>query len=511
MRTLKNVHVLQLGTEDYSQFMPVAQCAKWHYEPSFEKLDINEFDVSIIGRRIEEDELNLLRKYTKAYSVFIMDSVEIGEYEDPIRVLLESRKGQVISGEQLSTLLQEDLYDYFSKSYGERDDIQNLNIAQGFSGTVKWDGYQGVELYGDYGEKMTQIAFWRNTLPIDLNQSIEYWLEYNKDPSVEISMEIVQFPAGTVSEIDNVWTFSEQQLNDVVHITNDKRDGNFFVSLKAKGSGKLKIIALHDRHSRRGKGLFIPGGKRLVTSDREEVFYYFDPGNMRPPLNVYFSGYKTKEGFQCYNMMRKLGYPFLLIAEARLEGGCAYLGSEEYENLINKVIKQHMDELNFDNSQVIMSGLSMGTVGAMYYGSDIHPHSVIVGKPLASFGNVAANERINRPGGFATSLDVLKKLCGSMDQQSVEQLNNRFWDKFRNTNWSGTRIAVAYMIEDDYDNTAYNNLLASLKDSGVQIYGKGLHGRHNDDTAGITSWFVSQYKKIIENEFHKKSEQIDLW
>ena len=67
------------------------------------------------------------------------------------------------------------------------------------------------------------------------------------------------------------------------------------------------------------------------------------------------------------------------------------------------------------------------------------------------------------------------------------------------------------MIEDDYDNTAYRDLLDNLKDSGVQIYGKGLHGRHNDDTAGITSWFVSQYKKIIENEFHKKSEQIDLW
>lgn len=503
---MKNVQVLQLGTEDFSRLIPVAECAEWYYEPDFNEIDIREFDVVILGRQIKEEEVSILHRLTKAYTLFLLDSVELGADETPTKWIFNVRKGQIISSHQLEGFLRYDLKDYFSKPYGEKYKPVNLSIAQGFSGTVKWDGYQGVELYGDYGEKMTQIAFWRNTLPIDLNQSIEYWLEYNKDPSVEISMEIVQFPAGTVSEIDNVWTFSEQQLNDVVYITNDKRDGNFFVSLKAKGSGKLKIIALHDRHSRRGKGLFIPGGKRLVTSDREEVFYYFDPGNMKPPLNVYFSGFKTQEGFEGYYMMRKLGHPFLLIAEARLEGGCAYLGSEEYENLIIKVIKQHMDELNFDNSQVIMSGLSMGTVGAMYYGSDIHPHSVIVGKPIASFGNVATNERINRPGGFATSLDVLKKLCGSMEQQSVERLNNRFWDKFRNTNWSGTRIAVAYMIEDDYDNTAYNNLLASLKDSGVQIYGKGLHGRHNDDTAGIISWFVSQYKKIIENEFHKKSE-----
>lgn len=503
---MKNVQVLQLGTEDFSQIMPVGQCAEWCYEPDFNEVDIREFDVVILGRQIKEEEVSILHRLTKAYTLFLLDFVQLGADETPTRCFFNMRKGQIISRQQLEGLLKYDIKDYFSEPYGEKYKPVNLSIAKGFSGKVKWDGYQGVELYGDYGEKMTQIAFWRNPLPIDLNQSIEYWLEYNKDPSVEISMEIVQFPAGTVSEIDNVWTFSEQQLNDVVHITNDKRDGNFFVSLKAKGSGKLKIIALHDRHSRRGKGLFIPGGKRLVTSDREEVFYYFDPGNMKPPLNVYFSGFKTQEGFEGYYMMRKLGHPFLLIAEARLEGGCAYLGSEEYENLIIKVIKQHMDELNFDNSQVIMSGLSMGTVGAMYYGCDIHPHTILVGKPLASFGNVATNERINRPGGFATSLDVLKKLCGSMDQQSVERLNNRFWDKFRNTNWSGTRIAVAYMIEDDYDNTAYNNLLASLKDSGVQIYGKGLHGRHNDDSAGIISWFVSQYKKIIENEFHKKSE-----
>ncbi len=36
-------------------------------------------------------------------------------------------------------------------------------------------------------------------------------------------------------------------------------DGPIFVSLLAKGKGKLKIINLHDRHSRKSYGEFFPG------------------------------------------------------------------------------------------------------------------------------------------------------------------------------------------------------------------------------------------------------------
>ena len=78
---------------------------------------------------------------------------------------------------------------------------------------------------------------------------------------------------------------------------------------------------------------------------------YFDPGDMKPPLNVYFSGYKTQEGFEGFYMMRNMGTPFLLISEARLEGGAFYLGDKEYENLIVSGIQDCLKQLGFDNSQ----------------------------------------------------------------------------------------------------------------------------------------------------------------
>ena len=147
----------------------------------------------------------------------------------------------------------------------------------------------------------------------------------------------------------------------------------------------------------------------------------------------------------------------------------------------------------------------MGTYGALYYGCDIRPHALILGKPLASIGNVAGNETLGRPGGFPTSLDVLMFLNGNTTEEAKEELNQRFWKKFDATNWQDTKFVVSYMIEDDYDGSAYQDLIRNLKDPGVSIYGKGIHGRHNDNSDAIVSWFLSQYERILEEDFGRKA------
>ena len=163
-------------------------------------------------------------------------------------------------------------------------------------------------------------------------------------------------------------------------------------------------------------------------------------------------------------------------------------------------------ELGFSNNDVILAGISMGTFGALYYGCDIRPHAMLLGKPLTSVGAIAANETLHRPGGFSTSLDILKYLSGSTDGDAIETLNARFWNKFDATDWSNSKFIVAYMIEDDYDRTSYMDLISHLHSDGAQLYGKGLHGRHNDATSGIVSWFVSQYKKVLREDFGRRIE-----
>jgi accessory secretory protein Asp2 len=63
------------------------------------------------------------------------------------------------------------------------------------------------------------------------------------------------------------------------------------------------------------------------------------------------------------------------------------------------------------------------------------------------------------------------------------------------------------MIEDDYDPSAYQTLLEHLSSSGVQVYGKGLHGRHNDNTGGIVGWFTSQYENVLKEDFGRRMHE----
>lgn len=500
---MKKVRVLQLGTRDLSRSMQISDHAEWFYEPNLSQLTEKEFDVAILDREVLVCEFDFLIRSLRAYTLFATEGVRLTE-GGITQQLMARKKGKQISEEELAILLKAELPDYFSGSYGEKLSLQDLSVAQGFKGKVFWKGHEGVDLCGEFGDELTQIAFWRYNAPIAADQVLEYWLEYAKDDSVEILLEVamIQFGFGAFPKSIEVLAFTEKDLDDVVYIDNTGNSRRFlFVSLKARGTGNLEVIALHSRYSRRGQGSFLPGGKRSVTSEREEIFYYFDPGSLAPPLNVYFSGYKTQEGFEGYEIMRRMGHPFLLITDTRLEGGAAYMGSEEYENAIEQIIRDHMGELDFQPSEVIMSGISMGTFGALYYGCRIQPYAIVVGKPLASFGDIAENERINRPGGFPTSLDLLHKFCGDLSKDAVKRLNDKFWNVFDETEWHDTQFAVAYMIEDDYDQAAYEKLQSHLKGTGVKIYGQGLHGRNNDNTAGIVNWFLNQFHRIVQDDF----------
>lgn len=509
---MKTVRVLQLGATDFSSQMEIAECGEYHYEPDFSVLPEKDFDVVILDREITRDESEYLIRSMRAYTLFLTDTVDL-EKTDETRQLFIMKRGKQISQQELRTLLKDELTDYFPGSYGEKWTIDNVLVAKSFAGEVSWRGFGGIDLNGDFGLEQRQLLLWRNNLPIDTDQALEFWLEYTKDDTVEIALEIHMLYHGYGSDIaeEKIRTFSEAEMADMVWVENrGAKVGFLSASLKASGRGHLTVTALHVRHSRRGKGQFIPGGKRWASSQREELFSYFDPGDLTPPLCVYFSGFREQEGFEGYYMMRSMGRPFLLLSDPRLTGGAFYMGTAEYEAMVEQVIRMYMRELGFQNTQVILSGISMGTFGALYYGCRIRPHTVLLSKPLVNPGNVAANERLNRPGGFPTSLDVLLKFCGSLRPEMIERLNRRFWNLFDGTDWSGTQIAVTYMIEDDYDDLSYPQMQSHLKGTNVTLYGKGLHGRHLDASPDTTQWFRSQYDRILQEAFTKSEKTRDL-
>lgn len=500
---MDEIRILQLGQEDWRKIYALPEGVALDYAEAFRELPEKPYDMFFLDRNPLDEEIELLFQGAKAYTLFVTDRVEV---QGRAEWLCRSRKARHIARTDIQRFLTEESRYYYSRPYGEKFRLADVAIAQGFQGKVRWNGNQNVLLEADFGDAFRQVAYWRYNSPVPRGQAVDFWLEYHRDPEVEISMVLTLFAAGSASDVLEQWELGEGELEKVVQVACGKGDGTFFVSLRAKGRGRLWLTALHKRISRGSHGYFLPGGERYVTAGREEAFCYFEPGDMKPPLNVYFSGYKTLQGFEGYYMMRGLGCPFLLLSEPRLEGGGFYMGSSDYEHMFANAIRKHMEELGFTAEQVILSGLSMGTFGAIYYGCDIRPHAMIVGKPLASIGNVAANEKHLRPGGFPTSLDVLRAQCGGLGEEDVERLNEKFWKKFREADWGNSKFAIAYMIEDDYDADAYETLLSHLQSGGVQAYGKGLHGRHNDNTQGIISWFLGQYNKILREDFGRRRE-----
>lgn len=498
------IRILQLGTENWKNRYRLPDYVELTFSERFTETVKRPYDLVFVDRVLLEEEIEFLNPATKPYTLYVTDK-EV--WTEGIGKYYACKKGKRIDTGKIQDFLWNEARNYFDKPYGEKCDFVNLAIAQGFKGSVSWNGKCNVIVEGDYGQELNQIAYWRNNIPIFEGQAIDFWLEYKKDPNVELALSVTQFKNGAVSNVQQTWFFPEEELDDVITVENLQANGSLFVSVLAKGSGKLEIISLSNRYSRRGHGVFLPGGNRYVTSDREEIFYYFDPGDMKPPLNVYFSRYKTLQGFEGHQMMKKMGCPFLLISEPRLDGGCFYLGSKKYEKAMADIITDHMQELEFSKEQVILSGISMGAFAALYYGCDILPHAMIVGKPLLNIGDIAANERLHRPGGFPTSLDVLQYLMGSNDEASVQKMNDRFWNKFETTMWEKSKFVVAYMIEDDYDFKAYNMLLGHVKSEHTKVYGKGIHGRHDDESRAINEWFKSQYEKILLEDFSRKVEQ----
>lgn len=497
-----SIRVLAYLNQETIRGMTYPEGCEWTFDPSLEKLEgeREEYDVCLVGHPLTDRECDLLMSRVRAYSLFFLSDLTMTE---KMQHLLQCRVGTMLSSEDLENFLEEDLKDYFHKPYGQKVFLSSLEISPFFQGRIHWEGMTECQLEGDFGDDLQQLAFWRMNMPLYSDQPLEIWFEYDRSESAEIVLEVELYAGDEEASLLDQWTLSEEDLKSP-YVLESMNSGYLFFHLKARGKGRISIISLHIRFSRHKKGLFLPGGQRFVTKGKEEFFYYFDPGDCKPPLSVYFSGYRTQEGFEGYYMLRKLGCPFLLISDPRLEGGAFYLGDQEYEEGILSVIDHYLDFLGFDPKNLILSGMSMGTFGALYYGTYLRPAYIILAKPLENLGSIAQAERLERPGGFPTSLDVQWKRMHSLSRKDSDEMDQSFWKRFSSADWSKTTFSVAYKIEDDYDRSGYQDLLLHLRSNGVRLIGQGRHGRHNDNSGESISFFLRQYRMIMRKRYGRK-------
>lgn len=321
------------------------------------------------------------------------------------------------------------------------------------------------------------------------------------DVDVELKLKVNKIDLRTHQIIESV----EKTGLDIVKgidLVGDELNGyNVQAMLYARGRGRVRVGNFHMRRSRGPYGNLMPNDGRIISQKlHDDVIYYFDAGDLKPPLNVYFSGWRTKEGYEGNRMMQSMGAPYILIADQRLKGGAFYMGDASFEQAIVALIQEKLQDLNFDAHDVILSGMSMGTFGAMYYGSQLTPQAIIVGKPLTNLGDIAQNGRVKRPDDFNTIEDIQLYYEGDLSDAASKRLNERFWRVFEQGDFSKTTLALAYMEQDDYDDQAFYDVQKSVKAHypNAKILARGFEGRHNDNTADVVAWFQLQYRKQLE-------------
>lgn len=533
----ESIKILQIGKENWKHFYQVSEKLVWDFLHEDEtdsilkeieennkktKDEIDEIDKLLEEKANEEIEGQIDIKFNYDVVIFSEKNIEcIKKFEDNLKVyriiydinsnltkdienILENKFAYGFNYNNKQKLIDKLEYMFYGKSsYGAMQSIKNLNINNKYLANTTYQGNIYAEVEQDFGKEYQQVASWKYDFDYR-NKVQEFWPEYRLEGNCQLKIKIYSVRKGSMSEIVKVEEYEGKDLDELL-IFESTEDTNvsLVVSVLVKGKGKVKLGPLHCRDSRLGIGSFFPGGKRLVDANRQEIFYYFDPADFKPPLNVYFSGYKTLEGFEGYGFIKHMGAPFLLIAEPRIEGGGFYMGSEEYENNVKDIISSALEWLGFNNDDLILAGLSMGTFGALYYGSMLKPHSILVGKPLVNIGDIAKNEKLIRPEGFPTSLDILRSMTGGITNEHIEELNNRFWKKFNIADFSDTTIVVSYMKHDDYDATAYYDILDSFNAREGKIISKGIEGRHNDNTSAIVNWFITQFNSILKNDFER--------
>ena len=204
------------------------------------------------------------------------------------------------------------------------------------------------------------------------------------------------------------------------------------------------------------------------------------------------------EGFEAYPLFRRNHTPALLFTDMRLAIGQFYTG-QLIEERIKQVIISTLQKLGFNNQQLVMNGISMGTYPAVKLGAQLSPYAINVAKPTLDLGQVAVRSRLERPDEFDTIFDIDNQLVDSLNTKTLERLDQEFWQLMDKNDLTKTRLYIGYMANDDYDNLAMKRMhKSSAIKKSLLFVSKGFPGRHNDDPM-VVQWFAERLNEINRN------------
>ena len=517
------MRVLQLGEQNWKELYQVGNDLDWYFNDFVElnQKEINSnkekkgkkkrpknFDVVIVTGKntMSKKDWEKLHSLVLTHHVLYMPEV-MENIDEATSYFLKSLSAQPIV-EEPQKLINKLLGRYFSGQSGMRIFPTELMLNSQIIKDFEYPDAGHLKLNLDTNNEWINIGTYKSGIFIDPYKLICLWLSVKKN-NFKIRMRLfIQHPGsdGDVTEqrLIDLTNYGDDDYYSQLELSENYRTTT--VSLEVKGKGELTIGPLHSRWGRDGAGALMAGGKRIIDpKNRDDIAYLFNKGDLKPPLNVYFSGAREAEGFEAFYLFRNAKAPSLLFTDMRLNIGAFYDDKDGFMGKeIKRVIKEKLAELGFDSSQLVMNGISMGTYPAIKYGAQLQPYAINVAKPLTNLGYIATRTALERPDEFATIFDIDNNLVDSLNKEELEKLDKRFWQEFDQQDLSQTRLFIGYMENDDYDDHASRDLSKSpAVKKALQFSTKGFAGRHNDDPA-VNSWFISRLNEILR-DFGRKN------
>lgn len=189
--------------------------------------------------------------------------------------------------------------------------------------------------------------------------------------------------------------------------------------------------------------------------------------NPSDTLIVVFSGFSAENEKPKYNYVRSLrkvlvNKLFILDDFGYGQRGTYYLGEDGVffvEELVDQLISNLKKSLNVQ--RLICLGSSKGGSAAIYYGFKHKAKWVIAGAPQFYIGDYLK---------VGSHKEILKKIMGSLSDQSIEYLNQLLPNAIKNSDLS-TEVFLHYSTNDKYTYEKHViDLIAALDAKGIKVH-----------------------------------------
>ncbi|MBS5355042.1 MAG: accessory Sec system protein Asp2, partial [Streptococcus parasanguinis] len=280
-------HILQIGSSNWQDQVDLPAGLGWHFfqvtalpslKDYMEEEEISKFKALILEKPEDLLALGEDLTYFQPYTVFYDDSHQLETPSEELAhflTLKQARPWDFSNKPQFLYVIERFLYD---NQYGDSFMVGDLQVRPDFAGQQTVLGQHFLKLDGAYGEEFTPIVQWVYNYVYDASRPINFWLEYEKDPSCQVQLRIQFYRRGGLGDWVKDAVFSEEEMQAPLEL--DGAEPYYLAfSLEAKGEGMLTIGALHKRLSHGPLGGMTLGAQTLRDRKRQEIFAYFHPGD----------------------------------------------------------------------------------------------------------------------------------------------------------------------------------------------------------------------------------------